>query len=433
MSVDLSAQLLSPSAFSRLIVQEPSRYIGRMLQRHTLDSHLPSRSYSLTALLPVMVAVFIAFITIGFALPVLPLHLHHGLGLSMFMVGLVTGSQFAAAIISRVWAGNFADTRGAKQAVVIGLLTAVASGLLYLMSLAFTRTPEVAVSMLLLARAVLGGAESFIITGAVTWGLGLLGPENAGRVIAWMGMAMFAAFALGAALGTSLYDRGGFFAVALATTLVPLVTLLLVAPLAAVSRTRRAGRPALMRVARAVWMPGVGSALSSIGFGAVLAFSALLAKERGWEPVWLPFGAFAAALVAARALLGHVPDTLGGAKVALVSVVIEAVGLALIWSAAGSLVAVIGAALTGFGYALVYPGLGVEAVRRAPPESRGLAMGTYTVFLDVALGFGTPVLGLIGGWAGLGAIFLASALAVLAGSVLTARLLSAPLAEKGQL
>jgi MFS family permease len=237
-------------------------------------------------------------------------------------------------------------------------------------------------------------------------------------------MAMFAAFAVGAALGTSLYAVGCFFAVALATTLVPIVTLLLVAPLSPVLPARRAARPALIRVARAVWMPGVGSALSSIGFGAVLAFSALIAKERGWEPVWLPFGAFAAALVAARAFLGHVPDTLGGARVALVSVVVEAGGLALIWLASGSLLAAIGAGLTGFGYALVYPGLGVEAVRRAPPESRGLAMGAYTVFLDVALGFGTPILGLIGGWAGLGAVFLSSTLVVLAGSVFAARLTS---------
>jgi MFS family permease len=405
-----------------------------MLQRHTIERHacLPSRRYHLTALLPVMAAVFIAFLIIGFALPVLPLHVHHGLGLSMFVVGLVTGSQFAAAIISRVWAGSFADTRGAKQAVVIGLFTAVGSGLFYLLSLAFTRTPEVSVSMLLLGRVVLGGAESFIITGAVTWGLALLGPENAGRVIAWMGMAMFAAFAVGAAVGTSLYDRGGFFAVALATTLVPLATLLLVAPLAAVLPARRADRPPLMRVARAVWMPGVGSALSSIGFGAVLAFSALIAKERGWEPVWLPFSVFAAALVAARAFLGHVPDTLGGARVALVSIMIEAAGLALIWLASGLLVAAIGAGLTGFGYALVYPGLGVEAVRRASPESRGLVMGAYTVFLDVALGFGTPVLGLIGGWAGLGAVFLSSALVVLAGSAFAGRLLSPPTAEEEQ-
>jgi predicted MFS family arabinose efflux permease len=118
--------------------------------------------------------------------------------------------------------------------------------------------------------------------------------------------------------------------------------------------------------------------------------------------------------------------------VALVSVGIEAAGLALIWLASGALLGAIGAGLTGFGYALVYPGLGVEAVRRAPPESRGLAMGAYTVFLDMALGFGTPILGLIGGWTGLGSVFLASALAVLAASVFAARLISAPVAAKQQ-
>jgi MFS family permease len=98
-----------------------------------------------------------------------------------------------------------------------------------------------------------------------------------------------------------------------------------------------------------------------------------------------------------EAALGHLPDRLGGAKVALVSVLIEAAGLALIWLAPGQVVAVIGAVFTGCGFALVYPGLGVEAVRRAPPQSRGLTMGAYTAFLDVALGFGSPALGLIAG------------------------------------
>ena len=70
--------------------------------------------------------------------------------------------------------------------------------------------------------------------------------------------------------------------------------------------------------------------------------------------------------------------------------IVEAIGLALIWLAPGRVLAATGAALTGFGYALVYPGLGAEAVRRAPPQSRGLAMGAYTVFLDVALGLRQP-------------------------------------------
>jgi MFS family permease len=122
---------------------------------------------------------------------------------------------------------------------------------------------------------------------------------------------------------------------------------------------------------------------------------------------------------------GHMPDRLGGAKVALLSVFIEAAGLALIWLAPDRVFGAAGAALTGFGYALVYPGLGVEAVRRAPPQSRGLAMGAYTVFLDVALGFGSPALGLIAGWAGLGAVFLASMLTVLCASVIALRLMVA--------
>jgi MFS family permease len=141
-------------------------------------------SRSITAPLPIMGAVLIAFLVIGVALPVLPLHVHQRLGLSTFVVGLVTGSQFAASLISRVWAGRFSDVRGAKHAALTGLLTAVISGLLYVASLAFVSMPSLSVSILLLGRALLGGAESFIITGAVTWGLLLAGPTNAGRVIA---------------------------------------------------------------------------------------------------------------------------------------------------------------------------------------------------------------------------------------------------------
>src|SRR3954447_17401704 len=88
-------------------------------------------------LLPIMAAVFVAFLVTGLALPVLPLHVHQGLGLGAFVVGLVAGAQFTAALLSRFWAGHSADTRGGKHAVMSGLLIAVAAGLLYLLSLRF--------------------------------------------------------------------------------------------------------------------------------------------------------------------------------------------------------------------------------------------------------------------------------------------------------
>ncbi|MER8410441.1 hypothetical protein [Mesorhizobium sp. M1342] len=49
-----------------------------------------------------MAAVFAGFLLIGLALPVLPLHLHQQLGFGPFAVGLVTGSQFVASMLSRI-------------------------------------------------------------------------------------------------------------------------------------------------------------------------------------------------------------------------------------------------------------------------------------------------------------------------------------------
>ena len=380
------------------------------------------------ALLPIMAAVFAAFIVIGLAIPVLPLHVHQRLGLGSFLVGLVAGSQFAAAIASRVWAGRDVDARGAKHAVIAGLLIAAVAGLLYFLSLSFLARPVMSVLVLLAGRALLGVGESFIITGAQSWGLAILGVGNTSKVLAWVGSAMFAAFALGAPVGTALYGKYGFVAIALATTLLPLATLVLVAPLRRVASAARV-QAGVMKVMAAVWVPGVASALSSIGFGAITAFSALLFVARGWAP-WPAFTAFASAFILTRFLLGHVADRFGGARVALACALIEAAGLALISLAPWSALALTGAALTGIGYSLVYPGLGIEAVRTAPAQSRGLAMGAYTAFLDLALGFGTPALGLLANFAGLGAAFIGSMLAALGAAAIAAALLYAPRTQR---
>lgn len=391
--------------------------------------HVPPPSVSArpatAALLPIMAVVLIAFLVVGLALPVLPLHVHRTLGFGTFVVGLVGGSQFAVSLLTRVWSGHFADSRGGKRTVLVGLVGAAVSGLLYLLSLSLTATPLLSVTVLLLGRALLGAAESFVITGALSWGLGRVDPLSAGRVIAWVGMAMFAALAVGAPIGTALYGAGGFLAIALATALLPLATMLLVASLRAVPGQPRA-RPALLGLAGAIWLPGLGAALGSVGFGAILTFGSLLFADRGWSPIWLPFSAFAVFLILARVLCGHLPDRLGGARVALASALLEAVGLAIIWLAPGRVLAAAGAGLAGFGYSLVYPGLGLEAIRRVPAQSRGLAMGAFTACLDLALGVAGPGLGLIASEIDLGAVFLVSMVVVLGTAAISLRLLRVP-------
>jgi MFS family permease len=371
-----------------------------------LDRNAPSASSS--ALLPVMGAIFVALLVVGLAMPVLPLQVHDGLGLSTVVVGLVAGSQFTASIVSRAWAGRHADARGAKRTVVVGLLLASAGGVPYLLSLRFTGQPVVSAALLFVGRALLGAGESFAITGAQAWGLVLAGERNAGKVIAWVGTALYAAFALGAPLGTILYSHYGFAAIGFATVLIPLASLALVAPLPQVAQ-KKAAQASIRSVLRAVWLPGLGLALTSAGFGAMTAFASLLFSRSGWL-VWTAFTAFAGALILARTFLGSAADRMGGARVALIFLLVESAGLAVLWLASSFVTAIAGAALTGFGLSLVPPGFGVEVVRRAPAGSHGLAIGIYGGFLDVALAVGSPTLGFVASVSNIGTVFLVAAL-----------------------
>jgi len=362
-------------------------------------------------LLPVTLAVFIAFLTMGMQLPVLPLHLQQNLGMDTLAIGTVIGAQFVASLLTRSWAGNFADMRGAKRAVLTGPLVVASAGVLYLISLLFVDWPASSVAILLLGRVVLALGESLLVTGALGWGLGLVGPANAGKVMAWIGIAIYGAWALGAPLGVAIYHGWHFTGIAMAIIVVPLLPLMFITQVRAVAPTSTKRTP-FYKVMGAVWRPGLGLALASVGFGMITAFIALLFAARAWGNASLAFTAFGVAFIAARLFFAHLPDKLGGARVALVCVLIEACGQLLIWRADDATLVYFGAALTGFGYSLAFPAFGVEAVLRAPPHTRSLAMGAYVAFLDIALALTSPLAGALAAHRGVASVYLAGAIAV---------------------
>jgi MFS family permease len=317
-----------------------------------------------------------------------------------------------------------ADTSGGKRSVITGLSVATLSGMAYLASLAFVATPVTSLAVLLVGRVLLGCGESLVIVGALGWGIGLVGPHNAGKVMAWVGIAMFAAYGTGAPLGSLIYNAHGFFGIALATIVIPLLALAVVAPArpVVVPATRRVQ---FYKVLGSVWVPGLGLFLCSSGFGAITTFIALLFAARNWGSASLAFTAFGVAFIGARLLFAHLPDKIGG-KVALVCVLIETAGLLLIWQASHVLTVYMGAALAGFGYSLAFPGFGVEAVRRAPPQSRGVAMGAFIAFLDMSLSVTGPAAGAIASAAGVSTVYLASAISVALSAIIAVYLVLTP-------
>ena len=347
----------------------------------------------LRVLLLLMIVVLTSFLIIGIALPVLPRYVHHTLRFGTFTVGLVTGFQFAASLASRFVAGRYADIHGGKKAILIGLWMAVGGGGFYLLSIQVVNHPIAAIVLILTGRAIIGGAESFIITGGMALGLAISGETQAGRVIAWVGTAMFAAFALGAPIGTFLFDRGGFLWVALASLVLP------IAAVAAVSILEdhvdsSAKKGSIAQTLRKVWLPGLGAAFNGVGYAALLSFSVLLYAQRGWGMGWLPVSAFAAALIAARLLGGKLIDTVGSFHVGIAFSLVTVLGQGLLGFAPSPWLAALGAALTGVGWAMVYPALGADAVRRVGMSNKGMAMATYSAFPDFAIGLASPLLGL---------------------------------------
>jgi predicted MFS family arabinose efflux permease len=94
---------------------------------------------------------------------------------------------------------------------------------------------------------------------------------------------------------------------------------------------------------------------------------------------------------------------------------VETLGLLLLWLASTPELALAGAALTGFGFSLVFPALGVEAVNLVPASSRGAAVGAYSLFIDLSLGITGPLAGAVASGYGYASTFLFAALASLIG------------------
>jgi hypothetical protein len=127
----------------------------------------------------------------------------------------------------------------------------------------------------------------------------------------------------------------GFVAIALASALIPLGTLVLVVPLSPTAPPSHA-RAGFTRIIAVVWLPGLALALSGVGFGAITTFIVLFFAQHGWGQAWFAFTALSVAFIAGRLIFGHLPDKVGGARVALVCMLIEAAGQALIWLASSS-------------------------------------------------------------------------------------------------
>ena len=366
----------------------------------------------------IVLFTFIGYMNIGIPLAVLPGYVHNHLGYGTVIAGLVISVQYLATLLSRPYASRIIDNRGSKRAVMYGLAGCGLSGLLMLASTWTAAMPALSLTCLLIGRLVLGSAESLVGSGAIGWGIGRVGAQNTAKVISWNGIASYGAIAIGAPLGVLMVSHWGMWSMGASIIALAIVGLLLAWPKRAAPIVSGVRLPFLHVLGR-VLPHGAGLALGSIGFGTIATFITLYYATNQWENAVLCLSLFGASFIGARLLFGNLINRIGGFRVAIACLSVETLGLLLLWLAPSPELALAGAALSGFGFSLVFPALGVEAVNLVPASSRGAAVGAYSLFIDLSLGITGPLVGAVAAGFGFASIFLFAAMAAFGGLLLS--------------
>jgi MFS family permease len=365
----------------------------------------------------IIAALFCGYLAVGLPLPVIPLFIHEKLHFSNFIVGLVIGIQFVATVLTRGYAGRLTDHHGGKRSALQGAGVCAIGGLLYLIAATPALSPATSLAVVIVGRLVAGFGESQFVTGCVSWSIASVGPQRAGMSMSWTGIAMFAALAIGAPVGMVLYQAYGLQMAMIACIVAPLTAAAIA--LRGTSYSSSAGqRLPFYRVIGQIWREGFGLMLQGVGLSGLTAFASLYFAAKAWSHAGLVMTAFGIGFIFVRLVLGHLPDKMSGYRVALWSLIVEAIGQAMVWTAPYEVIALVGALVTGLGCGLVFPALGVEALKRVAPANRGSAMGAFVAFLDIAYGISGPSAGIIAGHFGYAAVYLFGAICALIGGAL---------------
>ncbi|NWD65215.1 MFS transporter [Pseudomonas sp. IPO3774] len=381
----------------------------------------PATPSSLSITLQIVSIVFytfIAFICIGLPIAVIPGYVHGELGFSAVVAGITIGSQYLATLLSRPMAGRMSDNVGTKRAIVLGLSGILLSGVLTFIATLVQSLPLLSLGILIVGRLLLGVAQGLIGVGTISWCMGAVGAEHTARSISWNGIASYGAIAIGAPLGVVMVADYGYTSLGIALTVLSALGLLLIRNKPSVPVVRGERLP-FWAVFGRIAPFGASLCLASIGYGTLTTFITLYYLSRGWTGAAWCLTVFGVCFILSRLVFISAINRFGGFTAAIACMTIETLGLTLLWLAPSTGVALIGAGLTGFGLSLVYPALGVEAIKQVPNSSRGAGLSAYAVFFDLALAIAGPVMGAVALNLGYSWIFFCAALLSVTGLGLT--------------
>jgi MFS family permease len=355
----------------------------------------------------VVLATFLYFLTVGAQIPTVPRYASDELGGGGLQVGIAVGAFAVSAAALRPWVGRLGDVRGRRILVMGGAAVAGVSLLFYPLA---TSIPA-----LVAARLATGAGEAAVFTGAASAAQDLAPDHRRGEAASYFSVALYAGIGVGPFAGESLLKATNFPTVFLTAAAVSLLASCVAwkIPVGKKSRASTAQPVGLVHPA-AIW-PGLILFLGLVPVVAFGAFLPLYGEQIGMDDVGPVLALYAAVVLVVRIFGGKLPDALGwrrGSGMALVGV---AVGAGVIGAWQSSVAVWMGAVGLAVGMSLLFPALFLAVINSAPERERTHAIGSFSLFFDLAQGLGAALIGAVVSLSGEQGGFLVAAACAFAG------------------
>lgn len=371
-----------------------------------------------TALIGYVILTFLGYTIIGLPLAILPVFINKDLGYNTIIAGLVISLQYLTTFVMRGYSGNITDKQGPKPAVLISMASFLLSGIVLFIAYEFKTAPHLSLAILIIARLVTGCGEGMVGASPINWAMLDLGDQHTGTAISFNGIASYGGLAIGAPLGVYLEKYIGIEGVSFLIVLLAAICYWIAYRKKPLKNETIENRQSFLKVLGKVAPYGICLALGGLGFGTISTFITLYYDYMNWTNGALCLTIFGATFILTRVVFSNAIRNYGGIKVGIASFLVETIGLGILAFAPTVELALLGAGITGCGFALIFPALGVEAVALVSASNKGSALAGYGLFIDISLGITGPLVGFVGEHWNMGKIFPFSTMVVFIGLIL---------------
>ncbi|WP_102978640.1 MFS transporter [Chryseobacterium sp. M5] len=358
---------------------------------------------------------FVGYFIIGLSLSVLPIFITKSLGYSLLIAGMVISLQYISTFFLRAYSGKIIDGKGPKPAVLFSMIGFSLTGIFLILAYYFKFSPILSLSFLIITRLLTGCAEGMVGASPINWAIMDLGEKHTAKIISYNGVACYGALAIGASLGIVIEHAYSLYGIGILSIILGILGFFFAKTKENKTNLNPQENQSFWKVLGKVAPFGVCLALGGIGFASISTFITLYYNYFHWNNGALCLSIFGGLFVAGRLVFSNVINNYGGIKVAIACLFVETIGLLIIAFATNAQMALVGAGVTGLGFSLIFPALGVVAIKSVSPSSQGSALAGYGLFIDISLGVAGPIIGSVADFFGMQFIFPFSAAMVFIG------------------